>query len=356
MTVSGADGDLLVHGWRRPHCKDSLSIRNRRCYGAHDRHLWSVLSLPDGDNGWYTSDVSLTWNRKRSRVAELITEDGLCRSGHHRGQSCDHVLPAQHRVQAARRDRSTSRSSVTQRTRRSAVPPRLRRTVTAGTTPTSPCRSHATTTCPASPLVLQVETLSAEGAGQSASGTATDEAGNSASTTVSGINIDKTDPTISGSASPAPNGNGWNNSDVTVTFSGRRRPVGHRLVRCTDRPLGEGAGQSASGTAPTRLATRAQRPRQRNQHRQDGTHGRVERRTSQRSARTTSAPCPLRRHAVLSTPCPASTRAVVSGYATTVGSHTMTATAKDKAGNTQASNARTPCWAGRSPASFSRST
>ena len=39
-------------------------------------------------------------------------------------------------------------------------------------------------------------TLSANGAGQSVVGTCTDKAGNSASTTVSGINIDKTAPTI----------------------------------------------------------------------------------------------------------------------------------------------------------------
>jgi hypothetical protein len=40
-------------------------------------------------------------------------------------------------------------------------------------------------------------TLSSEGAGQSATGTATDNAGNSANATVSGINIDKTNPNVS---------------------------------------------------------------------------------------------------------------------------------------------------------------
>ncbi len=40
-------------------------------------------------------------------------------------------------------------------------------------------------------------TLSSEGAGQSASGSVQDEAGNSASTTVSNVNIDKTDPSVS---------------------------------------------------------------------------------------------------------------------------------------------------------------
>ena len=36
----------------------------------------------------------------------------------------------------------------------------------------------------------------------------------------SGINIDQTAPTATASVSPEPNGNGWHNSDVTVSFSG----------------------------------------------------------------------------------------------------------------------------------------
>jgi hypothetical protein len=61
--------------------------------------------------------------------------------------------------------------------------------------------------------------LSGEGAGQSVTGTCTDVAGNSATSTVSGINIDKTPPVITASASPVtlwpPNG-----KLVIVTESG----------------------------------------------------------------------------------------------------------------------------------------
>ncbi|HEX7422492.1 MAG TPA: PxKF domain-containing protein [Terriglobales bacterium] len=92
-------------------------------------------------------------------------------------------------------------------------------------------------------------TLSAEGAGQSASGTCTDKAGNvSPTATASGINIDKTKPTASASASPGPNANGWNNADVTVTFSGSDSLSG--IDSCTSPAVlsSEGAGQSASGT------------------------------------------------------------------------------------------------------------
>lgn len=66
--------------------------------------------------------------------------------------------------------------------------------------------------CPA-PVIV-----SAEGAGQVITGTATDVAGNAARATVT-INLAKTPPTITAAVTPAPNAAGWNNSDVTVTFT-----------------------------------------------------------------------------------------------------------------------------------------
>jgi hypothetical protein len=63
--------------------------------------------------------------------------------------------------------------------------------------------------------------LTAEGAAQSSVGTCSDMAGNvSAPTTASDINIDKTAPAVTASATPAPNGSGWNTTPVLVTFTG----------------------------------------------------------------------------------------------------------------------------------------
>ncbi len=65
-------------------------------------------------------------------------------------------------------------------------------------------------------------TLPAEGADQSltSTGTCTDKAGNAAAAaTATGINIDTTKPVITGVAAPAANGAGWNNTNVTVTFT-----------------------------------------------------------------------------------------------------------------------------------------
>ncbi|HYY09482.1 MAG TPA: hypothetical protein VE781_01015, partial [Kineosporiaceae bacterium] len=77
--------------------------------------------------------------------------------------------------------------------------------VAAGTTPPAPSKTLG------------------EGRAQSVSGTATDAAGNTASTDVAGINVDKTAPTLSGtagSADPAqPTAAGWYKGDVTVSWT-----------------------------------------------------------------------------------------------------------------------------------------
>lgn len=71
------------------------------------------------------------------------------------------------------------------------------------------------------------QTVSSDGI-HSVTGTCMDNAGNSASITVFDIKIDSQKPTILGSATPGPNGNGWNDSDVAVSFT------------CSDNPGGSG--------------------------------------------------------------------------------------------------------------------
>ena len=98
------------------------------------------------------------------------------------------------------------------------------------------------TSCPAP------QTVSTEGANQIISGTATDAAGNTASTSVT-LNIDKTPPAISASVSPAPNAAAWNNSNVTVSFTCSDSLSGVASCPAPATVTTEGANQLVSGSA-----------------------------------------------------------------------------------------------------------
>ncbi|MFA5362932.1 MAG: hypothetical protein WC335_06810, partial [Candidatus Omnitrophota bacterium] len=95
------------------------------------------------------------------------------------------------------------------------------------------------------------DVVSTEGYGQSASGMVMDKAGNTATATINKINIDKTAPIITAGRDPLPNANGWNNTNVTVSYlvsdalSGVDNDVSDYAA---DVIAAEGAGQSASGT------------------------------------------------------------------------------------------------------------
>jgi hypothetical protein len=88
-----------------------------------------------------------------------------------------------------------------------------------------------------------------EGANQSASGTATDLAANSATDGVSGINIDKTAPSLSGAATTAANGNGWYNGDVTVAWTCSDALAGIPAGACPADATVSGEGTNLSATA-----------------------------------------------------------------------------------------------------------
>ena len=97
-------------------------------------------------------------------------------------------------------------------------------------------------TCP-NPLLLTTEGLN-----QTATGTALDRAGNSASAKIQ-ISIDKTPPIISASQSPAPNGAGWNNSSVMVSFACADALSGLASCPSPVAVSSEGANQSVSAVA-----------------------------------------------------------------------------------------------------------
>jgi hypothetical protein len=88
--------------------------------------------------------------------------------------------------------------------------------------------------------------IAAEGVHQ-VTGTATDNAGNTATATHP-VSIDKTAPSIAGSADRRANDNGWYSADVTVAFTCDDDLSG--LKRCTGpTTIGEGADQRVDGKA-----------------------------------------------------------------------------------------------------------
>jgi hypothetical protein len=128
-------------------------------------------ATPDGDNGWYKSDVSLSWN-----VTENESPGSLVKTG------CvdQNIISDQ---------------------------------------------QETTYSC-----------------------SATSDGGASATKTVK-IKRDATNPTIQGQASPAPNSDGWNNSDVDVSFACDDGTSGIASCGPNKTLTGEGRNQSVTGDA-----------------------------------------------------------------------------------------------------------
>ncbi len=175
-------------------------------------------------------------------------------------------------------------------------------------------------------------TVSADTGGQTVSGTCTDMAGNVSAATAVTVKLDKTAPTIGHTLDPAAaNGNGWFKTDVAVGFT--CSDSGSGMDSCTGgTTLGEGANQSVTGTA-TDVAGNTQ---------SDTVSGINIDKTAP-SVNLSGAPTGSYYFgSVPAAPtCNASDAlsgldgaCTVNGYSTAVGSHTVTATATDNAGNT----------------------
>ncbi|MDQ3974789.1 MAG: PxKF domain-containing protein [Actinomycetota bacterium] len=106
-------------------------------------------------------------------------------------------------------------------------------------------------------------TLTSNGANQSVTGHATDNADNASSATVGSVSIDKVAPTLSGAPTTPPNGaNGWYRSDVTIAWTAADALSGILDAPASSTITGEGEGLTASASVSDRAgnATSATSP------------------------------------------------------------------------------------------------
>ncbi|HWI08818.1 MAG TPA: hypothetical protein VNT54_15045, partial [Solirubrobacteraceae bacterium] len=101
------------------------------------------------------------------------------------------------------------------------------------------------------------ETLSEEGADQTAQGVCEDAAGNRATHTIRGIDIDLTAPTITLADRPAANGNGWYREPVTIRWSCQDTLSGPLEAEVRRTLATEGADQSLEGKCTDRAGNTA---------------------------------------------------------------------------------------------------
>jgi hypothetical protein len=177
-------------------------------------------------------------------------------------------------------------------------------------------------------------TLSSDGAGQSVSGSATDNADNASLVSTVTVNLDTTAPSLDGAPTTGPNGNGWYAGDVTVHWTASDGLSGLDGSAPDDSTItGEGSGLTAEATVRDVAGneTTAHSP------------GVDIDRTGPKVA-LVGGPVNGASYGADTLPgaptCDASDAlsgvdgaCEVEGYATTPGTHTITATARDKAGN-----------------------
>jgi hypothetical protein len=214
---------------------------------------------PDGNNGWYKSNVTLTW-----AVTENDSPSSVVKNGCVDQNITTDQLATTYSCSATSDGGAAATVSVT--IKRDGTPPSVAYTSASPSTPngsngwyTSDVTATFTATdnfsgfgTPAGATTTGTNATSSEGSNVTVGSPAfTDNAGNTAAVgtaTSASFNIDKTAPTASAGVSPAANGNGWNNADATVTFTGN--DAGSGIANCS-APVTvntETSGQTVSGT------------------------------------------------------------------------------------------------------------
>ncbi|MEF3303820.1 OmpL47-type beta-barrel domain-containing protein [Paenibacillus sp. GYB003] len=207
-----------------------------------------VVTGEPGSDGWYRSDVGVSWNVSTSPPAGIVSRSG-CEPTFVRSDT-----PGTPFVCTAETNRHSASGSVT--IKRDATPPTIVGTVYGAANANGWYNAPVEVRFACGDAMSQIAScaapvrLTGEGEALAATGTASDRAGNVSSATVSGIRIDATPPVIYADMSVTANAYGWFREPVTVRF------------RCEDALSGpascgpaaatfdaEGAGQSVTAAA-----------------------------------------------------------------------------------------------------------
>ncbi|MBI4289715.1 MAG: hypothetical protein HY671_14965 [Chloroflexi bacterium] len=194
---------------------DLLVSRKRPITDSTPPVITPIISGNQGNNGWYNATVTVSWT-----VAD--PQSPISSSSGCGPSSVTYDTGGVTFTCTAASAGGTNSKSVT--IKRDATPPSVAASRSPGPNHAGWNNSDVTVSFSASDALSGVAgctapvILSTEGAGQSASGACTDGAGNSASTSVGGINIDKTPPYSVASLSGTMGGNGWYVSNVQVTL------------------------------------------------------------------------------------------------------------------------------------------
>jgi hypothetical protein len=205
-------------------------------------------AAPDGSNGWYKSNVELTWSVSESDSPSSLVKTGCLDQGIMSDQAATTYSCS---ATSAGGDAGPVNVSI----KRDATKPTIEGSASPAANGAGWNNSDVTVSFTCADNLSGIascepsETLSSEGAGQSSTGTAVDYAGNNDTATVSGINIDKTAPSITVVSRTAANENGWNNGNVTVNWSCSDSGGSGVVSASVSKTVSdEGANQSAMGT------------------------------------------------------------------------------------------------------------
>ncbi len=171
-------------------------------------------------NGWYTDPTSVSFDGGPG-VTFAVTIDGTPVAGTFiGGQAIPVTGDGRHEVAYLASDGRTGSISVAIDHHGPAIVASVTPAANTDNWRKSPVTVHFECTDTGSGVATcPVDQTLNHGAGQTVNGTATDAFGNSTVVTISDLDVDGVAPTIEGEATAAPNGAGWYNDDVTVTFT-----------------------------------------------------------------------------------------------------------------------------------------